>query len=288
MKIHLAHHYGLCFGVRDAITAAEEAAASGPLTVLGALVHNPVVTQRLADLGVQSANLSDTGSATTDRVLITAHGASQGDKARWRATVGEVIDTTCPLVTNAHEKLARLVREGCFPVVIGQPRHVEVRGLIGDYPEGVVVENEHDVHQIPKRCRYGVVAQTTQPIEKVQAIVEAIRTKFFAAEVRFIDTVCRPTRQRQVALEALCRQCDHVVVIGGRTSNNTGQLASKAHELGVRVTRIEHANELHEASFQNCRHVGVTAGTSTLEATVQEVVRRLREMANRLSEEGAQ
>lgn len=144
MKIHLAEHYGLCFGVRDAIAQAEQLASQGPLTVLGELVHNPVVRERLAQRGVREGAL-DAESAPTPIVMVTAHGASDRKHTEWRNAGFQVADGTCPLVRHAHTQLGLLVTLGYFPIVIGKRGHVEVNGLTGDFPEACVVEIEDEI-----------------------------------------------------------------------------------------------------------------------------------------------
>ena len=169
MKILLAEHYGLCFGVRDAIAQAERLSEEGPLTVLGELVHNPVVRERLARRGVREAALEH-DSAPTPQVMITAHGASDRKREEWHAAGFNVADGTCPLVRHAHTQLRLLVSLGCFPIVIGKHGHVEVEGLIGDFPEACVVENEDDISRLPHRTNYGVIAQTTQPVRSEDVV----------------------------------------------------------------------------------------------------------------------
>lgn len=276
MNIILAKHHGMCFGVRDALRATHDAAKRQPVTILGQLVHNPLVDRHLSAVGARKGDLNDLGSSTTPHVVITAHGASDAYRERWRQNGHEITDTTCPLVHKAHQALAMLVREGYQPVVIGQHTHVEVRGLVGDHPQAVVVLSEADLDQITPHPRLGVVSQTTQPVEVALRLVAAIKQRFPASEVRFIDTICHPTKQRQTALEDLCRNCDHVVVIGGRNSNNTRQLAEKAAALGAQVLQIESDAELEPEWFAAAQNVGVTAGTSTLDETVEAVVERLK------------
>ena len=278
MKIQLAEHYGLCFGVRDAIAQAERLAEQGPLTILGELVHNPVVRERLAQRGAREGAL-DHGAATTPQVMITAHGASDRKRAEWRGAGFAVAEGTCPLVRHAHAQLGLLVSLGCFPVVIGKRGHVEVEGLIGDFPEACVVENEDDISRLPHRASYGVIAQTTQPVEKVRALVEAIRFARPQSEVRFTDTVCQPTKNRQNALRKLIAECDTMVVVGGRNSNNTVQLVTAASAAGRAVFHIERAEELDPTWFRDAENVGLTAGTSTLKETVAAVHRRLEQIA---------
>ena len=278
MTITLATHYGMCFGVRDALRKTHEIAAEAPATVLGELVHNPVVQQHLTTLGVQRGHLEVVGSSATDRVIITAHGAADRDRHAWQQAGYRVTDTTCPLVKKAHNALAQLVASGYQPVVIGQSGHVEVRGLCGDFPSARVVENEADLAALPFHHKFGVVSQTTQPLQQVIALVEAIRRRHPSAEVVFKDTVCQPTKDRQTALEKLCQDNQILVVIGGRNSNNTRQLSDTARRAGLTVHQIETAADLQSSWFSNAERVGITAGTSTLDETVQSVVTRLKKI----------
>jgi 4-hydroxy-3-methylbut-2-enyl diphosphate reductase len=275
MHIHLASHHGMCFGVRDALRATNAAAYREPVTILGQLVHNPVVDAHLQTLGVRRGDLSDLASATTRRVVITAHGAADSHRAAWQRAGHDVTDTTCPLVRKAHQALAALVSEGYHPVVIGQKQHVEVLGLVGDFPQASVVLELDEVATVPNRPRLGVISQTTQPLDRVLTLVDAIKRRHAGSEVRFVDTVCHPTKQRQTALEELCRSCQVIIVIGGRNSNNTRQLSQKAASLGVRTHQIETAAELQPDWFEGVENVGVTAGTSTLDETVRAVVDQL-------------
>lgn len=279
MKIILAQHFGLCFGVRDAIAHAETIARQASLTVLGELVHNPIVRDQLRQQGVHEASLDDTSSLSR-RVMITAHGASDMKRRKWHDAGYDVADATCPLVRHAHEQLRRLVADGFFPVVIGQPGHVEVRGLTEDFAEAFVLEQLVDVPRLPVRSSYGVISQTTQPIRHVHELVAAIRERFPDAQVRFVDTVCKPTKDRQTALEQLIAQADTIVVVGGRHSNNTRQLVQTCRLAGRVALHIERAEELQPADFLQSEVVGLTAGTSTLPETVTAVWRRLQEISS--------
>ena len=276
MKIILAEHYGLCFGVRDAIAQAERLAKAGPLTILGELVHNPIVRERLTAAGAHQAAIEPPAGAPTPQVMITAHGASDKARSAWRQRGYGVADGTCPLVRHAHEQLALLVQLGYFPVVIGKRGHVEVNGLIGDFPEAHVVEGATDIPNLPVRERYGVISQTTQPIDHVRTLVEEIQRSRPDSEVRFSDTVCTPTKNRQIALRKLLAEVETVVIVGGRNSNNTLQLVAAAEVAGRKVFHIERADELREEWFLGSRTVGITAGTSTLKETVAEVHERLK------------
>jgi len=273
-QILLAEHYGMCFGVRDALSAAESLARQRPATILGELVHNEVVRQRLAGVGVREGELGAESAETAD-VIVTAHGASDRDRNRWSEAGYRVTDTTCPLVRKAHTALAQLVMEGCSPVVIGKKGHVEVRGLVGDFPWAQVVLSGEEVEALPFAERFGVVAQTTQPIERVEALVEKIRARHPQAEVIFKDTVCHPTKARQEALDRLCDSAEFILVIGGQNSNNSWQLVEKARKRGCRAERVTRAEEVREHWLDGVKMVGVTAGTSTLEESVEEVTLHL-------------
>lgn len=271
MKIILAKHYGMCFGVRDALKATKKTATQGPTTILGQLVHNEVVTTQLDQMGVQRGHLRDLKSAVTPQVVITAHGAADRDRAAWKEGGFQVTDTTCPLVKKAHNALARLVLQGYHPLVIGKRDHVEVLGLTGDFPEADVVLSEEDILALAPQARFGVVSQTTQPTTLVEGLVEQVRVRFPDSDIKFVDTVCQPTKDRQTALHDLCRQVQVVIAVGGANSNNTRQLVKTAQSYGVQAYRVGTAAELQDAWFEGVETVGVTAGTSTLQETVQEV-----------------
>jgi 4-hydroxy-3-methylbut-2-enyl diphosphate reductase len=279
MNIHLAHHYGMCFGVRDALRATHDAARKAPITILGQLVHNPVVDQHLRTLGVKNGDLADPHSAATRDVVITAHGAADNQRESWKQAGYNITDTTCPLVRKAHAALSTLVESGYAPIVIGQATHAEVRGLTGDFPQAIVILSEADIARVPFHAKFGVISQTTQPVMRALALVDALKRQHPLAEVRFIDTVCHPTKQRQTAIEELCGRCDVVIVVGGRNSNNTRQLVETATRLGTRAHQVENASEVNEEWLHDASSVGVTAGTSTLDETVQAVIGRLQEIA---------
>src|SRR5215471_14764595 len=219
MRILRAAHLGMCFGVRDAIELALEHADAAPLTILGDLVHNPTVLSALEARGIAIAR--DVADVKTPTVMITAHGTSARSLARTRALGLTVVEATCPLVHVAHRAVAALARDGYHAVIVGQRDHVEVRGLTGDLDRYDVVLDRRDVLALEEHPRFGVAAQTTQPVERVRDLVDLIRRRFPQSDVRFVDTVCKPTKERQSAAADMARQADVVIVVGGRSSNNT-------------------------------------------------------------------
>lgn len=279
MQVRMAEHYGMCFGVRDAVDLALGLAHEGPLTILGDLVHNPDV---VADMDAAGAVRAERGKdVRTAAVLLTAHGTADRVKLELREQGLQVHDATCPLVTRAHLALRKLVAEGRHPIIIGQSKHVEVRGLVGDLDEYTIILDKNDLQQLDSRlgdnpqARLGVVAQTTQPLELVMELTEALRTRFPNADVRLIDTVCQPTKDRQRALRQLADESDTVVVVGGSQSNNSRKLAELARSLGRPARLVANASELRPEWFDGCEVVGLTAGTSTPDPVIQEVRRWL-------------
>ena len=279
MKIIRAEHLGMCFGVRDAIALALKHSESGPITILGDLVHNETVLADLRDRGVQIEN--EARRVGTRTVMVTAHGASIRRINAARELGLNVLLAACPLVQVAHRAVKQLAREGYHPVIIGMRGHVEVRGLTEDFDEIDVVLNEDDVRRLKSHPRLGIVAQTTQPIEKVHYLASLIRETFPDSEVRFIDTVCQPTKERQNAAIEMAQHSDIVIVIGGTQSNNTRELVQTCSRFCQRVRHIQTAADLCEEWFRADDSVGITAGTSTPDQVVAEVERGIRAIGDR-------
>jgi len=276
-KIIRAAHLGMCFGVRDAISLALEKTRSEPVTILGELVHNPIVLDQLRSQGVQIEH--QLTNVRTSTVMITAHGASKKARAQVRERGLNVVEATCPLVHHAHRAVSRMVQDGYHPVIIGKRGHVEMRGLTEDLAEYDIVLSEEDVNQLRERPKFGIAAQTTQPIDRVRYLVGLICIRFPNAQIRFIDTVCQPTKQRQEAAVDLAKQCNLVLVIGGANSNNTRELVNTCRQFCGHVEHIQTAADLREDWFEGIEIVGLTAGTSTPDSVIEAVEARLREIA---------
>ncbi|HMJ63862.1 MAG TPA: 4-hydroxy-3-methylbut-2-enyl diphosphate reductase [Candidatus Binatia bacterium] len=270
MKILRAVHLGMCFGVRDAIALALEQTQSRPVTILGDLVHNETVLNQLRSQGVKIEH--QVANVTTPDVLITAHGASQRALHQLEVRGLRVIEATCPLVHHAHRVVQNFVTNGYHPVIVGKSDHVEVRGITEDLDEFDVILDDHDVAALRERPRFGVAAQTTQPINRVRRLVTLIQERFPNSKVRFADTVCQPTKQRQSAAVEVAQQCDIVIVIGGANSNNTRELVATCSAHCDRVYHVQGAADLRSHWFRSSdRVVGITAGTSTPDCLIDEV-----------------
>ncbi len=274
MKVTLADALGTCFGVDDAIEEAMDPKFRGNLTIIGQLVHNPQTVQRLRDNGVEIVNSLD-DSIKTPNVMITAHGAAKSVHDSARGKGFQVFDATCPLVMKVHRARDRLVEEGYFPVVIGQESHVEVKGIVSDLKEYAVVYDENDFHKLADKPRLGIISQTTNQIKTVQALAEKIMQLKNAdgsiKDVKFVDTICKPTKERQIAVEKLSDEVDLMIVIGGYNSSNTKKLKKVCDDKGLKAHHIERANELKAEWFKGVKHVGITAGTSTPSYVIDEV-----------------
>ena len=274
MQVMRADAMGMCFGVRDALSAMEQIEDPSSVTIHGELVHNGEVLRQLDARGFQQSGESSRAVPETSAVLITAHGVSNRERDKLKSAGKDLIDTTCPLVQKAHAAAQILAAEGRRMIVIGRPGHVEVRGIIEDLQDATVVETVEDVPILPD-CAIGIVCQTTTPSERVAEIMAEVRRVHPDADIRFLDTVCNPTKARSAALEALLPKIDALVVVGGHDSNNTRQLVIRSTQQGVATLHIENEHEIDPAWFLGCQVVGLTAGTSTLPSTIDAVYDRL-------------
>jgi 4-hydroxy-3-methylbut-2-en-1-yl diphosphate reductase len=277
MQVVRAEALGMCFGVRDALRAIEAISTPERVTIHGELVHNEEVIAGLSRRGFRSTPESNRlGIPESPEVLITAHGVSDRTRTMLRAAGKTLVDTTCPLVKLVHETALRLEREGYFVVVIGRRGHVEVEGITGDLERFAVVQEPDDAACYDAE-RIAVVCQTTTPPFVADPIRRAIEARNPGKHIQHADTICRPTRERQEALEDLLDRVDAVVVVGGSNSNNTRQLARLAADRGKPVLHVRNAADLDRSWLGAFRVVGLTAGTSTLDQTIEEVHRALLE-----------
>ena len=288
MKVSLASAMGTCFGVQDAINLAMSPEFNNELTIVGQLVHNPQVSDSLKQNGVSLVpGIEDIDKIKTKKVMITAHGAAEKTKQRLHDAGFIVFDASCPLVMRVHQTIKSLVSKGYFPVVIGQKDHVEVKGIVGDLDDHLVINSEEDFPKIEKsgNRKLGIVTQTTQQRDKVEALVEKIRALDYVDEVSFVNTICQPTHDRQVAVRELADQVDLMIVIGGYNSSNTKKLVHVCGEKGIEAHHIESFDQLHKNWFVNKQHVGITAGTSTPENVINEVHTKILEIAEEVEDQ---
>lgn len=280
MKVIRADAMGFCFGVRDALAVTETIADPQTVTIHGELVHNRQILEQLSERGFRmTPEGAHVEIPETADVLITAHGLSDSERERLERAGKRLIDTTCPLVRQAHRAAVALRDDGRHLLVIGRPGHVEVRGLIGDLESYDVIGSVEDVREY-ETLRLGVVCQTTVSPRTATAIRTAIRKHNPRADIRFVDTICQPTRDRQQALERLLPHVDVMVIVGGRNSNNTKQLVCRCRERNVPAHHIQATGDIDPGWFTNCHVAGLSAGTSTPDETIRQVYETLCQLDN--------
>jgi 4-hydroxy-3-methylbut-2-enyl diphosphate reductase len=287
MKVSLASALGTCFGVKDAINLALEPQFKGDLTIVGQLVHNRQVNESLKKNGVSVVDgADDLDQIKTKKVMITAHGAAEKMKKKLTDAGLVVFDASCPLVMRVHSTIKSMVEKNYFPVVIGQEAHVEVKGIVGDLDDYIVVGSEEDLEKLRAsgKRKFGIVSQTTQQVEKVEDLVGKIRKMDCVDDVAFVNTICQPTRDRQIAVGDLASQVDLMIVIGGYNSSNTKKLVQVCDERSVEAHHIEASSQLDKQWFINKNHVGITAGTSTPEYIINDVHSAILEIAREMGE----
>ncbi len=284
MRIVRARAMGLCFGVRDALKATRAVPRPEQVTIHGELVHNESVLTELARRGFHAMPEGDREAMPhTPDVLITAHGISDRERSRLKAGGKRLFDTTCPLVTRVHEAARALERdESRYVLVIGRRGHVEVRGIVGDLNRFEVLERVEDVRRLPHR-RLGIVCQTTATMREAEAIVQRVRECNPTADIRFLETVCQPTRDRQEALDELLDEVESVVVVGGRRSNNTRRLVARCLQRGTPALHVQSPGDLDPDWFRGFRSIGLTAGTSTPDEIIEAVHRAMLSIARRIA-----
>jgi len=279
MNVIVADVLGMCFGVRDALDIIEQIDRPERVTIHGELVHNEQVLDKLDRRGFRQTDERGRHSLpVTESVLITAHGVSNRERERLESAGKKIIDSTCPLVARAHEAAQKLQVEGRHVIVIGKPGHVEVQGIVEDLQSYDLAPTPEHVKAYP-HDRLGVMCQTTTPEPLAAAIRNAISRLNPHADIRFIDTICLPTKEHQHALERMLDQVEAVVVVGGKNSNNTRQLVHRCRERGLSAYHVQEASDLDPAWFHGIENVGLTAGTSTLEETIRDVHQALLQMS---------
>lgn len=288
MKVIRAEEMGMCFGVRDALQIAAEVEHPRGVTIHGELVHNRIVNRNLADAGFRlSSEENRDCDPETPVVLITAHGISNAERGRLLAADKQLIDTTCPLVRRVHDSAMGLAEEGRHVLLIGKAGHVEVRGITEDLDSVEVIDSIDSVRRCHHR-RLGIISQTTMPPDLVADITARIVEQNAKADIRVIDTVCHPTKRRQQAILNLVRRVDAVVVVGGVNSNNTRRLVELCHQHQTPALHVQDADGIDADWLAPFETIGLTAGTSTLDQTIDDVQHAIERVAIGLPSEASE
>ena len=274
MKVIVAKPGGFCAGVRRAVQLAEKSLRQErKVYSLGPLIHNPQVVERLQNQGLM---VTDSLSEVPDgaAVLIRSHG--QGPQILLEAERRglEVIDGTCVLVRRAQNIVQQLHRQGYQVVIVGDPKHPEVRGVLAHVPSAICLNDEADLPKLAGHSRLGVVAQTTYSPAAFQRIVDRLVSSG-SSEVKTLNTICQATQDRQQAALELTSQVEVMFVLGGRHSANTARLAELCAAQGVRTFHLESWRQFRDAYIRGKTVAGVAAGASTPDWVIEEFVRNL-------------
>lgn len=274
MEIVLVSEGGFCFGVRRAMKMAEETIAEhGNGATLGPLIHNKEVVARLESEGLRAAG-SVEDVQPGEVVMLRTHGTGPAAVCQLQERGVTVVDATCPFVARAQREAARYQAEGYQVLVLGEPDHPEARGIAEHTgEEAIIVESAADLATLKLQKKIAVVCQTTQRLDSLQALVQDLLP--LVTELCVANTICDATTKRQEASLEVARQVDLMLVIGGKHSANTTRLAQICAETGTPTYHIETAQELEAKWFEGVAKVGVTAGASTPDWVIDEVVARL-------------
>ena len=283
MKILLAKDAGYCFGVRDAVNLAYDTAKDyGEVYMLGTIVHNEKVVEDLTKAGTRVVD--KLSKVRKDKpILFRAHGTAPKvwDNAKNRNL--NIIDATCPLVTEIHDEIKKLEAEGRRTIIIGDHGHDEVVGIAAQVKDPIILSNVKEAKALRKMKKAGVVSQSTQMIENVQEIINVLMQKVF--DLRFVNTICFPTRRNHEQIKELATQCEVMIVIGSFTSANSKRLTQLALERNKRSYQVTCADDMEAFWFENCETVGISAGASTPDDIIRNVVEKIIEIGHVTKEE---
>ena len=276
MKIFVARDAGYCFGVRDAVNLAYDSAKNyGDVYMLGTIVHNERVVNDLEKAGAKVVNtLEDVPSGKP--LLFRAHGTPPKMWEEASKKNLKLIDATCPLVTEIHDDIKNLEDEGRKTIIIGDHGHDEVIAIAAQVKKPIIISNLEEAKALRKMKKAGVVSQSTQMLENVQEIMDILLEKVF--DLRFINTICFPTRRNHKQIKELAIKNDVMIIIGSYTSANSKRLTQLSLERNKRSYQVTSSMEIDSSWFENCNSVGISAGASTPDETINEVISKIKEI----------
>lgn len=275
-KIVLALHYGFCMGVKRAIKIAEETGRTepGPVSVIHEIVHNEAVVRKLAEEGVGC--VSAVSKAPDGTIIVSAHGAPPAlfEEAKRRGL--KIVDATCPLVIRIHRIIHKLIDSGYHIIHFGDIQHDETIGVVGQAPPGRVhvVQDIEALGRLERSGRkYALTAQTTAGVAEFERVSRAAKEIFPGIEI--FNTICNATSQRQAAVSNIAPEVELILVVGSASSANSNRLRIISEAMCGRAYLIDRADDLDDSWLDGVETVGVTAGASTPDFLVEEVIERL-------------
>lgn len=277
MEIILAKSAGFCFGVHRAVDMAFKTEEDKKTYTLGHIIHNETVTRKLKQKGIESVEALD--NTPMEKVIIRAHGVPEAVYKEAESKNIEVLDATCPYVTKIHRLVSRYEKEGYRIIVVGDAKHPEIIGINGWTKEGCIIyKNKEDVDftELDLNTKYLIVSQTTYKKEVVDGIVKLLEEAGY--DVKFINTICNATSERQEEAKEISKEVDAMIVIGSSFSSNTQKLFEICKSYCQDTYCIEEAKDLNAEWFKSKNKVGVTAGASTPKDVIEEVLEVLKGM----------
>lgn len=279
MNIYLARARGFCMGVERSISMAKDAREklTGDITILNEIVHNNSVVADLDEMGInRTRNLDKVNSGT---LIISAHGVAPSVVQSAKDKELNIIDSTCPLVTVLHKAADYFIKKGYTVVVFGDPDHDEMKGVKGHNPEKIIVlEKIASLEDLPDiDGNVALISQSTQSMELFEKAAELVGEKY--REVKIKNTICSATRKHQTAVIDLASRTDLMIVVGSQTSANSQRLAQISKRLGTPAYLIDDYSEIDPIWLKGVRNIGITAGASTPDWAIVQVVDRIRELA---------
>lgn len=274
MKILVAKDAGYCFGVRDAVNLAKKSGDDfQEVYMLGDIVHNETVVD---DLNKRGSKVVDSlNDIPEDKpVLFRAHGT---DPETWKKAQKKklnIIDATCPLVTEIHEEIKELESENRRTIIIGDHNHDEVVGIAAQVKDPIIISCVDEAKELGKMKRAGVVSQSTQMIENVQEILNVLSEKVY--DLRFVNTICFPTRRNHDQIKKLSNICDLMIVIGSFTSANSKRLTQLSLQRNKNSFQVTCADDINELWFDGVESVGISAGASTPDNLIEDVIAKVK------------
>jgi (E)-4-hydroxy-3-methyl-but-2-enyl pyrophosphate reductase len=285
VKIYLAKYRGFCPGVKRAIRMANQARANitGPVAILKEVVHNTSVVRELEQAGLQKVD--NIGSAKGGTLIISAHGVADSEIAKAKSLGLNVVDATCPLVKHIHRTAREYIDKGYAVVVFGDPGHDEVKGIVGVAPDRIrAIDKIEEVAALPHFEKpVALIAQSTRTVESFERAAIALNKRF--GKIAVTNTICRPTIDRQKSIKQLAAKAQLVIVIGSKNSANSRRLAEIGGSLGAKAHLIDNATEINQEWLEDVDNIGVTAGASTPEYLVDQVIEAISSIGKSLGKQ---
>ena len=279
IKVTLAKSSGFCFGVRRALQIAEKTIHAKPnIYMLGDIVHNKDVVKEIKKSGIRRTAKLSMGHGKT--LLIRAHGAKASTYSRAKKLGYHIVDATCPMVKEIHKIAQRMEKQNYKIIVIGDRKHDEVQGIIGQLRNKALIidpAGKISYSALSKIKKAALVVQSTQNLEKVLEIVATLKN--YIGQIKFCNTICLPTRTKQQEIKIMPLKNDAMIIIGSRSSANTKRLYEISKSLNKKTYWVQSKKQIKPHWFSGVKKVGVTAGASTPQATTQDVIRQIRKLS---------